>query len=159
MSSPICGVWAGLAATSLIGSGIDLTGGRNNTVQFNLVVNNGSWGIVANDYSDFTTPTIPTYCNGGSLNFNPPPPFDQLYGPVVPCYFNSFGNHISQNVFFRNGFFGNDTNGDLANAALPYATNNCFNNNLDLTTGAPSSSPLNLQDPSVAGHLWRSLES
>jgi hypothetical protein len=142
---------AGLAATSLIGSGIDLTGGRNNTVQFNLVVNNGSWGIVANDYPDFTSPIVPAYCNGGTLAFNTPPPFDLLYGSVVPCFFNSFGNLISGNVFFHNGFFGNDTNGDLANAALSYPTNNCFTNNFDVLTGGPSTSPLNLQDPAIAG--------
>jgi len=70
---------------------------------------------------------------------------------VIPCYFNSFGNRVANNVLQNNGFFDNDTNGDLANAALAYPANNCFKGNIDLRTGAPSSSPSNLQDPNVAG--------
>jgi len=142
---------AGLAATVPVGTGIDLTGGRNNTVQFNVVTHNGAWGILLNDYPDFSPPAVPTYCQGGVTPFNVPPPFDLLYGPVIPCYFNSFGNKVANNVFAGNGFFGNDTNADLANAAIAYPTNNCFRGNIDLQKGAPTSSPTNLQDPSVAG--------
>jgi hypothetical protein len=57
---------------------------------------------------------------------------------------------VKGNVFQGNGFFGNETNGDLANAALPYPTNNCFQGNINLG-GAVTSSPANLQNPSVAG--------
>jgi hypothetical protein len=56
------------------------------------------------------------------------------------------------NLFSGNGFFGNATNGDLANAAvLPLPINNCFVGNLDAKTGRPTSSPSNLQSPLVAG--------
>jgi hypothetical protein len=50
-----------------------------------------------------------------------------------------------------NGSFGNATNGDLADAVLPYPTNNCFRDNIDLLTWNPTSSPRDIQSPSVAG--------
>ena len=144
---------AGLAATVAVGTGIDLSGSQNDTVQFNLVTNNGSWGILVNDYADYAPATAPTYSQGGVINYIPPAPFDSLYAPAlpIPCYFAAFGNRIIRNVFLGNGFFGNETNGDLANAVLAYPSNNCFVNNFDLKTGKPTSSPQNLQSPSVAG--------
>jgi hypothetical protein len=143
---------SGLAATAAVGTGIDLSGGRNNIVQDNLLINNGSWAILLNDYADYSSVAGQTYCQGGEMSFIPPPPFDQLYAPLlpIPCYFPSFGNRVRWNLFWGNGFFGNDTNGDLANAALAYPINNCFRNNLDVK-GKVTSSPANLQDPSVAG--------
>jgi hypothetical protein len=140
---------AGLAQSVAVGTGIDLTGGRNNTVQFNAIEHNGSWGVLLNDYADFSAPAAFDYCGGGSINFTPPPPYDQLYGPV-PCFFNSFGNRVENNVFWGNGFYGNETNGDLANAAIPYPVNNCFVGNFDLA-GAVTSSPNHLQAHAVAG--------
>ena len=143
---------AGLAATVPVGTGIDLTGGHNNTVQYNLVTDNASWGILLNDYSDFTpNDGTATYCRGGTADYAPPPPFDQLYGSLIPCFFHSFGNHVENNLFLGNGSLGNATNGDLANAALVDPVNNCFVDNADLQTGAPSSSPAKLQSPTVAG--------
>jgi hypothetical protein len=65
-----------LAAGSPVGTGIDLSGGRNNTVQYNLVVRNGAWGILANDYPDPSLPAVPTWCAGGIPFFNPPAPYD-----------------------------------------------------------------------------------
>jgi hypothetical protein len=144
-----------LAATVSVGTGVLLSGSQNDTVQYNLVTNNGSWGILTTDYADYSSSLTPppTYCDGGAINFTPPSPFDQLYAPLlpIPCYFPAFGNKVANNVFDGNGFFGNQTNGDLANAALPYAVNNCFQGNVDLHTLKPTSSPLNLQSASVAG--------
>ena len=142
---------SGLAATAVVGSGIDLSGGRHNTVRNNLVINNGSWGILLNDYPDFSPVLGSTYCDGGIIGYIPPPPFDQLYGTVVPCFFHSYGNHVERNWFDHYGFFGNDTNGDLANAAIGYRTNNCFRGNVDFGKNKATSSPSNLQDPDVAG--------
>jgi hypothetical protein len=151
-----------LAGSALVGSGIDLSGGRNNTVQQNLLVSNGSWAIVLNDYGDYTPPPVGSpFCVGGELNYTPPSPYDQLYvipppgfttGLPIPCYFPSFGNHVLSNVFSGNGFFGNPTNGDLANAALPYSLNNCFQGNVD-QAGKVTSSPSNLQ--ATCGLAWK----
>ena len=149
---------AGLAATVPVGTGIDLTGGRNNTVRGNSVVRNGAWGILLNDYPDYSASNgDPAYCSGGIQSYTPPAPYDQLYAPnlPIPCYFQSFGNQVTANVLQDNGFFGNATNGDLANAALPYASNNCFDGNVNSRTGAPSSAPRHLQNPAVAGVCGR----
>ncbi len=136
----------GIAATVPVGTGIVLSGGRNDTVQRNLVIGNGAWGVLVNDYPDSTQP----FCDGGLPFFNPPPPYDQILGPVIPCYFHSFGNRVSKNGFAGNGSFGNDTNGDLANAALDYPIRNCFMGNTDLK-GKLTSSPVKIQDPTVLG--------
>jgi hypothetical protein len=72
----------GIASTVPIGTGIDLSGGRNDTLFANLIVNNNAWGILINDYPDSTFPN----CGGGDVFFNPPPPFDQIFGAVIPCY-------------------------------------------------------------------------
>lgn len=120
----------GLTAGAPVGTGIDLSGGRNNTVRGNLVVRNGGWGILINDYPDPDLPAVPAWCQGGDQLFHPPPPFDQLLAPVIPCYFHAFGNRVEGNVLLGNGFFGNPTNGDLAVAQLPYSQGNCFRHNL-----------------------------
>jgi hypothetical protein len=141
----------GLTAGSPVGTGIDLSGGRNNTVRGNLVENNGAWGILINDYPDPQLPAVPTWCTGGDQFFSPPPPFDQLLAPVIPCYFHAFGNHVEGNAMRGNGFFGNPTNGDIGVAQLPYPSNNCFNHNVG--QGGPASSwPAGL--PGTCGQAW-----
>jgi hypothetical protein len=84
-----------------------------------------------------------------------PPTTPSSSGLPIPCYFNSFGNRVVGNVMLGNGYFGNPTNGDLANAAIPYPVNNCFVDNIDLKSIEPTSSPANLQAPSVAGVCGR----
>jgi hypothetical protein len=145
---------SGLAATSVVGSGINLTGGRNNTVQYNVVTNNGSWGVVLNDYADYSAPVGTGPCVGGQAAFTPASPYDQLYAGAlpIPCYFRSFGNRVVGNVMWGNGSFGNETNGDLGNAALPFHLDNCFSGNVDLKGGNPTASPSNL--PSACGRPW-----
>lgn len=142
---------AGLTAGAPVGTGIELTGGRNNLVRDNIVERNGAWGILVNDYPDPSLPAVPTWCDGGVQYFAPPSPFDGILGPVVPCYFYAHGNRVEGNRLSDNGGFGNSTNGDLANAALPFAVNNCFRGNADRHLGGVATSPLNLQDPEVAG--------
>ncbi len=138
---------AGIAATVPIGTGILISGGRYDTVRNNLVHGNGAWGILLNDYPDASQPA----CDGGLAFFNPPAPFNQLLGPVVPCYFHSFGTRVHHNQLLANGSFGNDTNGDLANAAIDYSVRNCFWDNKHLRNGTLTSAPLNIEDPAVLG--------
>jgi hypothetical protein len=106
---------AGIAATVPVGTGIIVTGGINDTIQANFVANNGSWGILLNDYADYSGPPFPpTYCQGGTMNFVPVFPYNVLYLTMlpIPCYFHSFGNRGMNNALLNNGFFGNETNGD-----------------------------------------------
>ena len=137
----------GIAAIVPIGTGIFLSGGRNDTVRENLITGNGAWGVLLNDYPDGSQPA----CDGGVAFFNPPSPYDQILGPVIPCYFHSFGNRVFKNRFADNGYFGNDTNGDLANAVLDYPIRNCFRDNEELKKGKVTSSPVNIEDPAVLG--------
>jgi len=137
-----------------VGVGIELTGGRNDTVRDNIVVRNGAWGILVNDYPDPQTSNNPEYCTGGIKNFAPPAPYNQILGSPIPCYFRATGNRIQDNFFAGNGFFGNVTNGDLANLSLPSKRDNCFARNLD-RNGMVTTAPANLQDPNVAGTCGR----
>ena len=138
----------GIAATVPVGTGILISGGRNDTVQGNLVASNGAWGVVLNDYPDGS---LGTPCTGGDAYYNPPPPYDGILGSVTPCYFHSFGNRVLKNLFAGNGSFGNPTNGDLANVVIDHPIRNCFKGNADVGTGVLTSAPSNLQDPGVAG--------
>ena len=135
----------GFFATIPVGTGILLSGGRNDTVTENLVTENGAWGVLLSDYPDRSV----SACTGGDQWFTPPPPFDQFFGSV-PCYFHSFGNHVTRNLFADNGAFGNDTNGDLANAALNYSVRNCFQGNHDLKHTL-TSAPRHIEDLAVLG--------
>ncbi len=138
-----------------VGTGIEITGGRNDTVRNNVIERNGAWGVLVNDYPDLTAPGVATYCQGGIIDFSVPPPYNQLIGNTIPCYFYAFGNRVRGNFLRGNGFFGNATNGDLANLALPQSVNNCWADNRDAVTGVPSSSPGALQRKTVAGVCGR----
>jgi hypothetical protein len=141
----------GLTAGAPVGSGIDLSGGRNNTVRENLVVDNGSWGILINDYPDPELPAVPAWCTGGDQFFSPPPPFDQLLAPIIPCYFHAYGNHVEANLLVGNGFFGNPTNGDIAVAQLPFSASNCFAHNVGKHRAASTFPPAL---PSSCDQAW-----
>ena len=69
---------------------------------------------------------------------------------TIPCYFNAYGNHIVDNVFHGNGFFGNKTNGDLANSAIDLSVNNCFSGNINLNS-ATNKRSADTSTKSVAG--------
>jgi hypothetical protein len=106
----------GSNAYSVIGAGIVLAGGQNDTVSNNLVTGNGSWGIMATDFPFIGTPPtgIGANCQGGI------PLLSNL------CYFQAYGDQVSGNTLAHNGFFGNPTNGDLAEATIPHSPGNCW---------------------------------
>jgi len=58
---------------------------------------------------------------------------------------------VSGNRFLGNGTFGNNTNGDLANATLDFPIRNCFFDNKALKKGTLTSSPVNIEDAAVLG--------
>jgi len=134
----------GLTAVAPIGTGIELSGGRNDTVVGNLVADNGAWGILVHDYPD-TSPSegSPLYCAGGIPGT--PTPFG------TACYFAAFGNRVERNLLVRNGGFGNPGNADLADATVPVPVQNCFVRNVAIPGGTPTSAPPSIQDPSVLG--------
>jgi Right handed beta helix region len=133
----------GLTAGAPVGTGIEISGGRNDTIEGNLVTGQGSWGILLHDYPDLSPPSVPTYCQGGLPNY--PTPLG------TACYFVGFGTTVKANFLFGNGTFENPSNGDLADATVRWQPSNCFVHNVDPATAQPSSDPLNIESPSVLG--------
>jgi hypothetical protein len=124
---------AGSASFGPPGTGIVVSGGRYDTVTQNRITNNGAWGILLAPFPDNTPNPLdtPSHCQGGILNF------------VVACYYDDWGNEVSNNSLSGNGFFGNPTNGDLANEPGQSDPRNCFFNNTD--TAGLTSDPANIQ--------------
>jgi hypothetical protein len=119
----------GLAATITAGTGIVLVGGQNDTVIDNRVNHHGFYGILIFDYPDAGTPPAnnPTPCSGG-IQFS------------SFCYFVGSGNEVANNFLMDNGYFGNVTNGDLADGHIAHNPGNCWQGNFDPKglTSAPS---------------------
>jgi dienelactone hydrolase len=119
---------------SVIGAGIVLAGGQNDTVAHNFVAGNGSWGILANDFPYIGTPPPQSHCQGGTS--------------LLPnlCFFPAFGNTVQDNLLWGNGGFGNPTNGDLAEATIPHDPGNCWiANSRFFSFEQPTSDPADLQ--------------
>jgi hypothetical protein len=125
----------GSASNGPVGTGLSLSGGRNDIVTNNRFVNNGAWGIIVVPYPDLGPPPPIAHCQGGVMN--------GLLGPMT-CYFNVFGNEIANNTFTHNGFFGNQSNGDIGEISDPSNPGNCFHGNTD-TGGTLTSDPANIQ--------------
>jgi hypothetical protein len=121
---------------SPIGSGIVISGGRDDTVARNRVTHNGAWGILLAPWPDFGPPPAIAHCQGG---------IPDALGPGT-CLYDNWGNQVFRNTVARNGFYGNQTNGDLAelsNAEPGFS--NCWYANKHPNGGQPSTDPPNLQ--------------
>jgi hypothetical protein len=124
---------AGTASLGAVGSGIIVSGGRYDTVTGNRVVNNGSWGVVLVPFPDTGEPPPVAHCEGGTMN-----------GPIPGCYYDDWGNAVSNNTFTHNGFFGNPTNGDAGEVSMQNTPGNCWFGNTD-TGGTFTSEPPDIQ--------------
>ncbi len=138
---------AGNAAAGPIGTGMTLSGGRNDTVMDNVFENNGAWGTLFVPYPDSGTPSLHQKCAGyGGFEIS-----------GIGCVFEAEGNALKGNTYTHDGYFGNPTNADFGqivlHAGLP---SNCYADN-----AAPAgSSPANLEQlqptcgaPSTATNL------
>jgi hypothetical protein len=124
-----------------VGAGVEISGGAFDTVRDNLIVHQGSWGVITHDFPDTETPPKGSHCQGGI----------QLSKQL--CLFTAHGNRVYGNVFDRNGFFGNVTNGDLATVGLlaqSATPRNCFYGNV-ARHGKLTSTPAHIQRSSVDG--------
>lgn len=99
----------GLTAVSAVGTGVELAATQHISVINNQIYNQGAWGVVAHDFPD--PENGPAECEGGSWI----PTAPTITGTDGVCYWQSRGNASSGNTFKHNGFFGNVTNGDVAN--------------------------------------------
>jgi hypothetical protein len=124
---------SGFATVAPVGTGMSVSGGRNDTVMENRFVHNGAWGVVFLPFPDQGPP-----CTGGTPNF-------PLLG-AGSCLYDEWGDALIDNVFSHNGAFGNRTNGDFAQLNLESGhPTDCFRGNTKQGGGAPTSSPANLQ--------------
>jgi hypothetical protein len=134
---------AGVASAGPVGTGVSISGGRNDTLMNNRFVNNGAWGTIFVPYPDTETPPadVNPACAGG------------ISGPNDACLYDDWGNTLVGNTFTHNGFFGNPSNGDFAELTTTAAPSNCFSANTD-TGGAVTSSPPGLEQlkPCSSGH-------
>jgi hypothetical protein len=127
----------GVAAAGPVGTGLSISGGRDDTVMDNTFANNGAWGVILVPYVDTETPTPPEACQGG------------VYAgpPTYLCVFDDWGNAIVHNKFIHNGFYGNSSNGDIAELTATAAPTNCFRDNVDAQGVSTSPSGLEQSKP------------
>jgi hypothetical protein len=110
----------GQAGSAPLGTGISISGGRNDTVMDNQFVRNNAWGVLIQVQQGEGGPP----CIGGVLNFN------ALGVLTLPCLFDNWGNAVLDNSFTDNGSFGHATNGDIATYNfLSGNPTNCFSGN------------------------------
>ncbi len=119
------------------GTGLVISGGRNDTVIDNRFENNASWGVLTVPFPDTGTPPPIANCAGGDPNGVP------ALG-ITGCYFSDWGNEIAHNVFSNNGSYGNVTNGDIGDIADQHDPGNCFHDNTN-TAGDLTTAPADLQ--------------
>ncbi|HEX5267532.1 MAG TPA: hypothetical protein VFW24_12230 [Acidimicrobiales bacterium] len=117
----------GSAAAGPVGTGISLSGARNDTVSDNVFQNNGAWGTILVPYPDSGPP-----CTGGTST-------------PAACIFDEYGDAVTGNIYEHNGFFGNPTNGDIAAANLEPGPTDCFSGNRESGGGPPTTSPAALE--------------
>jgi hypothetical protein len=134
---------AGAAAAGPVGTGMSISGARDNTVLNNRFENNGAWGVILVPYPDTETPPPGQDCQGG-VKTGP---------PSNMCLYDDWGNELAGNTFSHNGFFGNDTNGDFGEITETAAPTNCYAGNTD-PAGVTSSPPdLQTTKPVCDGHV------
>jgi hypothetical protein len=130
----------------LVGAGVVVAGGANDTIEHNLFANNGAWAVALVPYVSGVQDS-PADCTGGGGTWDNPF-IDALAGGPA-CFFNAYGSQVAFNTFTGNGSFHQPTNGDLADLSdfsavgLPVAAagqGNCWHGNTD-PAGVSSSPP------------------
>jgi len=111
---------AGSAGIGPTGTGMTLSGGRNDTVLHNTFSNNGAWGILFVPYPDSGTPVLGQTCTrAGGHEFG-----------ALGCVFDPQDNALVSNTFTHNGYFANPTNSDVGELTLNRHVVNCFSKNV-----------------------------
>jgi len=123
---------AGTASAGPTGTGMTVSGGRNDTVMDNTFSNNGAWGILFIPYPDSNPPEKGQTCTGkGGVEVS-----------GFGCVFDPMNDALLNNHFSHNAFFGNPSNADFGqitiNAGQPQ---NCYSGN----TAPSGSAPPNLE--------------
>jgi hypothetical protein len=118
---------AGSAAAGPVGTGISISGGRNDTVMDNRFVHNKAWGAIFVPYPDSGPP-----CTGGTQ-------------AQAACIYDEYGDALLHNHFGHNGGYGNRTNGDFAAVNVQSGPTDCYRGNTEIGGGTVTSSPSNAE--------------
>jgi hypothetical protein len=122
----------GNASAGPLGTGMTISGGRNDTVMNNRFSNNGAWGILFVPFPDSGKPDLGQTCAGTG----------GVQNATLGCIYDPMGNALLNNTFSNNGSFGNPSNGDygqiMFNTGEP---SNCFVGN----TAPKGSTPADLE--------------
>ncbi len=130
----------GSAAAGPVGTGMSVSGGRNDTIMDNTFANDRAWGVIFVSYIDNGAP-----CTGGTLN-----------SPILGaggCLFDEFGDALLSNTFKNDGGYGNPTNGDFEQLNLEGThPTDCFAGNTDASGSLTAvSAALETADPTCSG--------
>ncbi len=110
---------SGSAAAGPVGTGMSVSGGRNDTIMNNRFVNNNAWGLIFVPYLDSGPP-----CTGGTQN------------PVLGCVFDEWGDALIGNSFSHNGSYGHPSNGDVAKLNIENGhPSDCYGGNTEVGGG------------------------
>jgi hypothetical protein len=129
----------GTAAAGPVGTGMSISGGRNDTVMDNRFVNNHAWGVILVPYLDSGPP-----CTGGTMN---------EAGPGS-CLYDEWGDALINNVFGHNGSYGHPSNGDFAQVNFESGhPTDCYRGNTEAGGGSlsPDSAALQQSHPDCSG--------
>jgi hypothetical protein len=111
---------AGSAAAGPTGTGMTLSGGRNDTVMHNTFEDNGAWGMLVVPYPDPSSPSLNQTCTGtGGHEFS-----------GLGCVYDPQNDALIGNTFSNDGYFGNPTNSDFGELTLNKHVVNCFSKNV-----------------------------
>jgi hypothetical protein len=120
---------AGSAAAGPVGTGMTISGGRNDTVMDNTFADNGAWGTLVVPYPDTGTPSPGVSCSGSGGH----PDGD------LGCVYDPEGDALLHNTYTHDGFFGNQSNSDFGQITLfAGEPQNCFAGNLAPDGTAPA---------------------
>ena len=123
---------AGTASQGPTGTGMTLSGGRNDTVMDNHFANNGAWGFLMVPYPDSNPPEYNQSCSGTG----------GVESGAFGCVYDPMNDALLNNNFTHNGYFRNPSNSDYGQIVLnPGQPQNCFSGN----TAPSGSSPANLE--------------
>jgi hypothetical protein len=122
---------AGLADAGPVGTGMSISGGRDDTIMHNRFVNNDAWGLIIVNYPDTGSP-----CIGGTKNF-----------PILgkgSCLYDEWSDAVIDNTFTHDGSYGNPTNGEFEQLNFEAHPSDCFRGNVD-TSGSLTLASATLQ--------------